>query len=173
MTDDYYSEFLGIDGQKEESDKLDIDKDIEWIKLHPTAKEAFEAINSLKKEKMRYISGHHSKQSYKTLSLWTISKAEVARRVDKAPQPLFNSNTYSEKLSNYYNDANEVLINFKEKRLKTRSKGYQHKSKEELKISTIKLTKENEQLLQKNCEKLFEKMLNKLPFDIKQKLGLS
>jgi len=173
MTNNYYDDFLEDESLTPESKESDIDKGLEWVNLHTTAKEAFEAINSLKKAKIRYINGHPNKKSYETKSSWTISKAEVARRVDKSAQPLFNSNTYSKGVTKYFNDVNQSLLQAKEERLKKTNKGYQHKSKEELKARTIKLTKENEQLLQKNCEELFEKMLNELPLDVKRKLGVN
>ncbi len=172
MSDDYYNDFLeGEDLNPAEDHK--VDKGLEWINLHPTAREAYQAINDLKKVKLRYINGHSSEKSYTTKSPWTISKAEVARRVGKSSQPLFNSNTYSDGLLTYFDKTNEALYKAKNKKLNKPKKGLQHKSKDELKESTKKLTKENKQLLQNTCEELYEKMLNELPLDVKRKLGLN
>lgn len=173
MSNDYYDNFLADEGPNPDPEDNKVDKGLEWINFHPTAKEAYQAINDLKKIKLRYISGHSSEKSYKTKSPWTISKAEVARRVGKSSQPLFNSNTFSIGLLSYYNDANDDLLNAKTKKLTKANKGVQHKTKEELKESTLKLTKENKQLLQNTCEELYEKLLSELPLDVRRKLGLN
>ncbi|MCH2038777.1 MAG: hypothetical protein MK137_09325 [Rickettsiales bacterium] len=173
MSNDYYDNFLAGEDLNTEQEDNKVDKGLEWINLHLTAKEAYQAINDLKKVKLRYISGHSSEKSYKTKSPWTISKAEVARRVGKSSQPLFNSNTFSKGLLGYFNETNKALLNAKTKKLTKANKGMQHKTKEELKESTIKLTKENKLLLQNTCEELYEKLLSELPLDVKRKLGLN
>jgi hypothetical protein len=173
MSNDYYDNFLADEDLNPEPEDNKVDKGLEWINFHPTAKEAYQAINDLKKVKLRYISGHSSEKGYTTKSPWTISKAEVARRIDTSPQPLFNSNTFSKGLLDYFNDANEGLLKAKTKKLTKAKKGVQHKTKEELKESTLKLTKENKQLLQNTCENLYEKLLSELPLDVKRQLGLN
>lgn len=172
MSNSYYDDFL-LEENDQQPERTELDKKFEWVKLHPTAKDAYKAINSLKEEKLRYIRGHPQKSSYKVKKYWTISKAEVGRRIGKESQPLFNSNTFSEKLTEYFNEVNDNLHKSKEARLNKPKKGYQHKTKEELKNSTIKLTNENKKLLQNTCEELYEKMLNDIPLDVKRKLGLN
>lgn len=171
MSNSYYDDFL-IEENDQQPESTEVGKKLEWVKLHPTAEEAYNAINNIRDEKLRYIRGHPDRASYKYKKYWTISKAEVARRVGKESQPLFNSNKYSVGLKNYFNDVNEKLHVAKESRINKPNKGYQHKTKEELKNSTIKLTKENKKLLQNTCEELYEKMLNDIPLDVKRKLGL-
>lgn len=173
MSNDYLKDFLQDDKNNPEPEKTKVKKDLEWINLHPTAEEAFNAIKTLKKEKLRYISGHPSKGSYKTKKPWSISKVEVGRKIGKESQPLFNSNTFSEGLLGYFDQVNIDLHKAKDERLKKRNKGYQHKSKEELKANTIQLTKENKLLIQNTCEELYERMLNELSLDVKHQLGLN
>ncbi|GAA5142631.1 MULTISPECIES: hypothetical protein [Thalassotalea] len=173
MSINYYDDFLLEEERIQEPKGIEVDKDLTWILLHPTAKEAYTAINNLKMEKLRFISGHPDKGSYKYKKYWTISKVEVARRVGKKPQPLFNSNTYSAGLITYFNGVNSKLHKAKYDRINKPNKGYQHKTKEELKASTVKLTKENKKLLQNTCEELYGRMLNDIPLDVKRKLGLN
>lgn len=172
MSNNYYDDFLLEEESVQGPESTEVDKELEWIKLHPTAEEAYKAINNLKDEKLRYIKGHPDKDSYIYKKYWTISKAEVARRVGKGSQPMFNSNNYSVGLKKYFNDINEKLHAAKENRINKPNKGYQHKTKEELKNSTIKLTNENKKLLQNTCEELYGRLLNDIPLDIKRKLGL-
>jgi flagellar hook-basal body complex protein FliE len=173
MSNNYYGDFLLEEESGQGTAITEVDKELEWIKLHPTAEEAYEAINNLKEEKLRYIRGHPNKSSYKVQKYWTISKAEVGRRIGKESQPLFNSNTFSEKLTKYFDKVNDDLHKSKESRLNKPKKGYQHKTKEELKNSTIELTNENKKLLQNTCEELYGRLLNDIPLDVKRKLGLN
>ena len=173
MSNNYYDDFLLEEKNSQELESKKLDKTLEWVNLHPTAEEAYKAINNIKKEKLRYIRGHPNKSSYKVQKYWTISKAEVGRKIGKESQPLFNSNTFSKGLSLYFDKVNDDLHKSKEDRLNKPNKGYQHKTKEELKNSTIKLTNENKKLLQNTCEELYRRMLNDIPLDVKRKLGLN
>lgn len=173
MSNNYYDDFLLGEENEQGLESIEVDKGLEWIKLHPTAEKAYNAINSLREEKLRYIRGHPNKKSYEVKKHWTINKAEVGRRIGKESQPLFNSNTFSGELTKYFDKINNELRDAQKERIKKPNKGYQHKSKKELKKRTIKLTKENEKLLQNTCEELYGRMLNDMPLDVKRKLGLN
>ncbi|GFD67916.1 hypothetical protein [Alteromonas sp. KUL106] len=171
MNSDYYENFL-LEENGQGLETTEVGKKLEWIKLHPTAEKAYKAINNLKEEKLRYIRGHPNQNSYETKKHWTFTKAEVGRKIGKESQPLFNSNTFSEGLTEHYDNAIKELHKSKEDRLKKTNKGYQHRTKEELVNSTKTLTDENKKLLQNTCEELYERFLNDIPLDIKRKLGL-
>lgn len=173
MSNNYYDDFLLEEESGQGTESTEVDKELEWIKLHPTAEEAYKAINNLKDEKLRYIRGHPDKKSYEVKKHWIIYKAEVGRRIEKESQPLFNSNSFSGELTKYFDKVNDDLHKSKESRLNKPNKGYQHKTKEELKNSTIELTNENKKLLQNTCEELYGRLLNDIPLDIKRKLGLN
>ncbi len=171
MVENYYDQFLGEENPIE-NESAQVESDLEWIEFHPTARKAFEEINSLKKIKLRYIKGHTRKSHFKTKSLWHISKAEVAERVGVKPQPLFNSNKFSEGLTKYYVKVVKDLENQVEKQIGKEKKGLQHRSKSELKESTKDLSQKLDSIQEANCEQLFQKLLEEMPFDIRRKLGL-
>ncbi len=171
MSGNYYEQFLGDDNpiKLELNTRLD---ELEWVEFHATAKKAFDAINELKKVKLRYIKGHTKKAHFQKKYLWMISKAEVAKMVGVKPQPLFNSNSFSKGLSKYFHETAIHLEKEAEKQTCTEKKGLQHRSKSELKESTKTLGQELDKLQKNNCEQLFQNLLDKMPLDIKRKLGL-
>ncbi|MCE0494650.1 hypothetical protein [Vibrio salinus] len=171
MSENYYKQFLGEDNPVEKVLKSE-SKQPEWVSFHPTAKKAYEAINELKNIKLRYIKGHTKKTHFSKKSLWCITKSEVANRLEVKPQPLFNSNTFSLGLAKYYDEVVQYLKLEVDKQLSKKKKGLQHRTKSELKESTIDLNSRLDNLQKANCEYLFQQLLDGIPLDIKRKLGL-
>ena len=167
MSDSYYDEFLGED----EFDDNVSQKLPNWVSSKNSSQNAFEAIEALKKVKGQFIRKHGLKSQYKTKSTYQISKTEVAKKVGAKPQPLFNSCSYSELLTKYFNDVNEELDAYRERRIKNKG-GLRQKKKDEL-VKELQQTKvSNDQLLVETVDAVYERTINNLPLDVRRKLGI-
>ncbi len=167
MSDDYYEEFLDAD---------DVDAAVpinfpSWVSSKNSSQKAYEVIVDLKKVKRKFIRKHGLKSEYSTKSSYQIQKSEVARLVGSKPQPLFNSCSYSESLTEYLKGVNEELAKAKEKRIKNKGGGLWQENKDALVKELQESKNNNEQLLVKTVDKVFEKTIDSLPLDIKRKLG--
>ena len=121
--------------------------------------------------KKQYIRKHGLKSHYKKKSTYQISKSEVANLVGIKPQPLFNSCSYSDSLSSYFNDVNDELNTYKDRRIKNKG-GLRQKNKDAL-VKELQETKyNNDRLLTDTIENLFEKTLDRIPLDVRRKLGI-
>lgn len=167
MSDDYYDEFL-------DSDDLETDvpeKLPAWVSAKNSSQKAYEAIEELKKVKRQFIRKHGLKSQYKTKSTYQVSKTDVARLVGPKPQPLFNSCSYSESLTKYFNDVNKELDAYRERRIRNKG-GLRQKKKDDL-VKELQETKvNNERLLVDTVDAVYERTINNLPLDVKRKLGL-
>jgi hypothetical protein len=170
MVDDYLNEFLGEDSplnKPVEDEKRPI-----WAIIGETSGKAYDVIVKFRKAKLRYINGHSNDKDFKNKFSYKISKAEVAKEIGKKPQPIFNDVSYSVALSNYYDAVNVKLEEKKELKINKPKHGLQHRSKEELRKKAQKQEKDLVKLQKDNCEKLYERLLSNMPFDIKNALGL-
>lgn len=165
MVDEYLEQFLGEVEDPEEKKK----QESEWFNSHPTALAAYEAINELDKIKRRYIKGHFEKKHFKKKALWKIKKTEVANRIDKTMQPLFNQNTFSGELAKYFDSINKKLQDLVDEKKKLTLN--QRKSILDKKCKSTQ--SDLNSLRQQTCEDLFSKLLAELPLDIKKKLKLN
>lgn len=168
MTDGYYDEFLDEgDFDDSASGKLP-----NWVNSKNSSQRAYEAIEALKKVKQQFIRKHGLKSQYKTKSTYQISKTEVAKKVGSKPQPLFNSCSYSESLTSYFNDVNDELDAYRERRIKNKG-GLRQKKKDDL-VKELQETKSNnDQLLVETVDAVFERTINNLPLDVRRKLGIN
>ena len=167
MSDDYYDEFLGAD-DGETAAAVDLPA---WVSAKNSSQKAYEAIEELKKVKRQFIRKHGLKSQYKTKSTYQISKTEVAQLVGPKPQPLFNSCSYSESLTRYFDDVNKELDASRERRIKNKG-GLRQKKKDDL-VKELQVTKvNNERLLVDTVDAVYERTIFNLPLDVKRKLGL-
>ena len=87
---------------------------------------------------------------------------------------LFSSTTsnYSADLTDYFNDVNKELQEKKELKIKSKKRGLQNRSKDQL-ISEVKLQKNEVRLLfEQKAEKAYLLLKSEMPLDLKRKLGL-
>lgn len=164
----YLDSFLDVkDHVESEQKKLPA-----WVSATNNSLKAYEAINSLVLEKRRFIRGHQNRSHFKKKGSYLISKAEVAALVGSRPQPLFHSADYSSSLTKYFDDENGKLEDAKEKRLSKSKGGLRAKQKDELVKDLQEAKTQNQGILAQTVDQVFEKTLNKMPLDVKRKLGL-
>ncbi len=168
---DFYQEFIGIDEDSSQAEQAESSSTL-LKSSHPTYLAAVQAIDKLKKEKLRYIKGHFKDSDFKAKKTYGINKAEVAREVDREPGPLFNQNSFSKALQEHFKDANGDLEKAKISQLERKSNGFQNRSKTELVKEVRKVTQEIDDLTKNNCEVLFQMMLDELPLDVKRTLKI-
>lgn len=175
MTDDYLSKYLE-QSELEEAIDVKTSQKPNWVDPSNNSEKAYDAIKKLKSDKIAYIKKHGKKSDYTTKSRYLIGKAEVARLVgpNVKPQPLFHSrsSSYCEELLKYFNDTNDDLEKAKNKRLAKSNRGLMQKTKEEL-VQQLRLEKEtkNEELTSL-VDEVYQRVLDKMPIDVKRRLGL-
>lgn len=175
MTDDYLSKYLE---QSELKEAIDVEtrQKPSWVDPSNNSEKAYDVIGKLKSDKIAYIKKHGKKSDYTTKGKYLIGKAEVARKIgpDVKPQPLFHSksSSYCEDLLKYFNDTNDALEKAKDKRLAKSSRGLMQKTKEEL-VQQLRLEKETKtEELTSLVDDVYQRVLDRLPLDVKRKLGL-
>ncbi|WP_289083612.1 hypothetical protein [uncultured Spongiibacter sp.] len=166
IDDSYLAQF--IDAQHPE----DIEALPKWVSSKNSSLKSYQVICELKKYKDRYIRSHGNKTDYTLRSSYQITKAEVAKIVGVNPQPLFNSNSYSRDLTNYFDSVNKALEDKKIKRLAKKQGGLKQKQKAELIKQIQDDRKRNADAMEKTVDELFQKTLDSMSLDVKRKLGL-
>lgn len=170
MADDYLDTFLDVHSKAGDNETID---DLpSWVDQNNASYSAYRVINELKAAKLRYIHGHSKKTDYTKKSHYSISKAEVAKRIGKTAQSIFHASAYSSDLSSYFDKVNNNLLEAKNKKLERKPHGLQHLSKEELKSKTRNASEELTIIKQSNCEELYTRLLNDMTLDVKRTLGL-
>lgn len=143
-----------------------------WVSNSNSSGAAYEAIQMLYQQKLRYIHQHSKKTDFIKKSTYEISKTEVARVVGKSMQPLFNSVNYAKELLDEFNDKNEKLLKSKESKLASRSTGEKGKTKDEL-IQKVRGLKTRNKLISKTTtDEVLELTLQRLSLDVKRNLKL-
>jgi len=170
VEDDYLSDFL-------DSDELESEVQEElpsWISNENLSLKAYRKIQELRLEKLLYIANNSKKSDFKRVGCYQINQSEVAKTLGCSPQGLFSSTTsnYSADLTDYFNDVNKELQEKKELKIKSKKRGLQNRSKDQL-ISEVKLQKNEVRLLfEQKAEKAYLLLKSEMPLDLKRKLGL-
>jgi hypothetical protein len=176
---DDYMDFLDQSELESEGVKLtESDKGDEplpdWISEGNVSLAAYHVIETLKKERLLYIAKTNDKKKFTKKSNWTISKSEVARKLDVASQPLFYSatTTYSEGLLKHLDDTNKTLTKRKDAKTKSTKRGLGNRSKDDL-ISEFREQKEKlSHSAESNADELYRRFKLELPLDLKAKLQI-
>lgn len=169
MSDDnYLGQFIDQDDLQED----DTNALPPWVSDKNKSLKAYEAIDTLRKQKKRFIRSHSLKSQYKKKSDYQISKAEVAALAGIKPQPLFGSASYSNALKVYLSEVNQQLEDSKNNRLSKAHNGLNTRHKSELVKELQDKTKEVEGLSQVNIDEIVTKSIAQLPLDVKRKLKL-
>lgn len=171
-------EFLeSLDDNSAESD---IPERPSWVvddESHTTYK-SWQAIMALKEEKEKSIKKFGKVANKKTpKSLYEISKSEVAKKVEISPQSIFRASTFSSLILGFFDDTNVDLLEFHEKeqmKQKNRqlSTGIRSKKKDVIVKSHQDIEKELNQLKAKTTKEVLDLAIDKIPLDLKLKLGL-
>lgn len=85
-----------------------------WVSDKNITKKAYECINKLKSERLRYIEQHNKAKDYLKKSLYQISASEVAKTIEVATTTLISTSKYSDDLKNYLDEVNQELEAAKE-----------------------------------------------------------
>lgn len=144
----------------------------DWVSDANSSLAAYEAIQSLYKEKMRYIRNHNKKSHYTKKGSYLISKSEVARAagLDK-PNAIFHSVDYAPELTKEFNVKNALLAASKEKALRSRSHSIKDLSKKELQ-SEIRGRDRYKEISELKADEVLALTLEHLPVSVKKQLHL-
>lgn len=166
---DYLDEFLDEDAQEEPTEQQ-VRQD--WVSNSNSSGAAYEAIQALYKQKLRYIRQHTKKTDFRKKSTYEISKSEVARVLGVTPNSIFHSVNYAPKLTVELGDKNDKLLKSKESKLARLFTGEKAKTKDEL-IQKVRELKARDKLLSKTTtDEVLELTLQRLPLDVKRNLKL-
>lgn len=166
---DYLDEFL---------DKSELETPSEqasrpaWVTNKNSSAAAYDAIQSLYKEKLRYIRNHSKKVDFIKKGNFEISKSEVAKVVGVKMQAIFHSVNYAECLKKELDETNEKLHVAKDAKLAKRYSGHKGKTKDELITVVRELKARDNQISATTTEKVLERTLERLPLDVKRQLKL-
>lgn len=166
---DYLDEFLDAD-ELEASTSEPVRPN--WVSDSNSSGAAYEAIQSLYQQKLRYIRQHSKKTDFIKKSTYEISKSEVARMVDVKMQAIFHSVNYANALQKELAEKNDKLLKSKESKLASRYAGEKGKTKDEL-IQKVRELKARDMLISKTTtDEVLELTLKRLPLDVKRNLKL-
>lgn len=148
----------------------------DWVSQRNITLPAYQCINAIKQERLKYIIKHGQIKDYKKKGLYQITASEVARAIGVATTTLISSSAYSFKLKRYLDDINKELEQKKNHKIiihkRTISGGLQQRKKDELKIELGKTKTELKVLKKRNAHEQVSALLAELPLPIKRKLGL-
>lgn len=143
-----------------------------WVSDSNSSGAAYEAIQSLYQQKLRYIRQHSKKTDFIKKSTYEISKSEVARLVGVKMQAIFHSVNYASALQKELAEKNDKLLKSMDSKLASRYSGEKGKTKDEL-IQKVRELKARDKLLSKTTtDVVLELTLQRIPLDVKRNLKL-
>lgn len=166
---DYFDEFIDKDELEPSSEQASRPA---WVTNKNSSEAAYEAIQSLYNEKLRYIRNHSKKVNFIKKGNYEISKSEVAKVVGVKMQAIFHSVNYAEFLKKELDEANEKLHKAKDAKLAKQYSGNKAKTKDELIKSVRELKARDEQISATTTDEVLKLTLERLPLDVKRKLKL-
>lgn len=104
----------------------------DWVSEKNASLQAFDAISSIKIEKLEYIRKNKRFGAFRTKKTYQVGTAEVSKMVGVTPQALFHTSTYSTNLKSFLDEVNKDLNEKKTKRLEAKSEGVREKPKAEV-----------------------------------------
>ena len=166
MPTDYFENFLDKNEVSEESQFPS------WVTPKNSSLKAFNALIGLEKQKKEYIRRHSRKSHFSKKSDYLIQKSELGRAIGVAPQPLFNSVSYSSDLTEYLEQTNQKLNAAKERRLAHVDKGLQKQNKEYLVRLLQSERKASQNQLNGTVEAVYQRTIENLSLDVLRMLRL-
>lgn len=170
MTDlDYFEQFEDDNAESVPSAQNRLP---DWVSDSNSSLAAYKAIQSLYKEKMRYIRSHSKKLHFTKKGSYHISKSNVARAAGLAkPNAIFHSVDYASELTKELNDKNALLAALKEKALLARSSSIKNLSKKELQ-SELRGRYRYKEIAELKADEVLDLTLERLPLSVKSQLHL-
>jgi hypothetical protein len=155
-------------------DKLPI-----WVSTDNASFKAYDAINSIKKEKFSYISNHKNATAFRIAKNFQVQKKEVADKIGATTQAIFYASSYSEKLLEYLQGkdgkggVNNELMKRKNERIKKIRTGLASKPKSEIYSTAQAAKKRIKELEAQNAAGQLALAIAKLPLNVRVKLKLT
>tara|TARA_R110001583_G_C5655551_1_gene409189 strand:+ start:565 stop:1101 length:537 start_codon:yes stop_codon:yes gene_type:complete len=176
-------EFNDLLAQSVAEDKAKEDKRPDWVSEDNASLAAYDAINSIKKEKFAYISKHKAATAFRTAKYFQVQKKEVADAIGATTQAIFYASSYSEKLLEYLQGKedqegnrkggiNGDLMKRKDERIAKSRSGLASKYKSEVYSTAQEAMKRIKELEAQNAEAQLALAIAKLPLNVKDKLKL-
>jgi hypothetical protein len=162
-----------VEEKTEPEDKLP-----EWVSANNASLAAYEAINTLEKEKFAYISKHKTATAFRIAKNFQVQKKEVADAIGATTQAIFYASSYSEKLIEYLQGNNSKggingnLMKRKDERIAKPRTGLASKSKSEVYSTAQDAIKRIKELEAQNAAAQLELAIAKLPLNVRDKLKL-
>jgi hypothetical protein len=178
-------EFNDLLAQSLPQDKTETENERpDWVSEDNASLAAWEAINSIKKEKFAYISKHKTATKFRTAKYFQVQKSEVAEAIDATTQAVFYASSYSEELLEYLEgkeDAdgkrtggiNGELMKRKDDRIAKPRTGLASKSKLEIYSSAQSANSRIKELEAQNVAEQLALAITKLPLNVRDKLKLT
>jgi hypothetical protein len=149
----------------------------DWVSSKNISFSAYECINNLKSERLKYIATHNKTKDYKKKGFYQISASEVARNIGAATTTLISTSAYSLDLKHFLDETNQILEDAKNKKLNTHAKslsgGLKQRKKDDIRIELQGLRAELEEIKKQNALAQIKEVMTALPLPIKQKLGIN
>jgi len=170
MTDlDYFDQF---DDESEDRSVSEPDLLPDWVSDANSSLAAYQAIQSLYKEKMQYIKHHSKKSHYTKKGTYHIFKSEVARAVGlHKPNAIFHSVDYADSLTVELIKKNTLLSSSKEVALSRQSSSIKDLSKNEL-LSKLRGRDRFKEIAESKADEIVTLTLERLPLTVKKQLHL-
>ncbi|GAC19019.1 hypothetical protein [Paraglaciecola arctica] len=162
---------LDILGEEEGANQKD-DALPNWVNKDNASLGAYNAINTLKLEKLSYIKKHNNAARYRLKGPYQITQKEVINMISQGRTGVFGAgrNSYSEALNKYLDDINEELEIKKNERIK--KVGLRALDKKEVIKKAQNLQQEYDELKDKKLSDFYDDLLKKMPLSDIKKLGL-
>lgn len=149
-----------------------------WVadeKEHTTYR-AYYAILELKAQAEKAIKIFGEVETKKTPKFYKLKKSDIAKKVGVSAQSIFNTSSFSSHIRAFFNDVNdELLIKHQaeqKKQIRRKKTGLRIKKKEQIVVSHQGIEKRYNDLKALKTEEVLNLSIEKMPIDLKAKLGL-
>jgi len=178
-------EFNDLLAQSIAEDKAETENELPgWVSDNDKALVAFDAINNFKKEKFSYISKHKTATHFRVAKTFQVQKSEVALIVGISTQMLFYGLSYSKKLLEYLEGkedqegvrkggVNGELMKRKNERIAKPRTGLAAQSRPEINATAKSAIDRIDELEKQNAAEQLALAIEKLPFNVRDKLKLT
>jgi len=144
----------------------------DWVSEKNATLKAYNAINSIKLDKLEYIQKNKTKHAFRTQKLYQVKTEEVATKVGVTPQVLFHTSTYSDSLKSFLKEINDELRDKKIKRLEAKPEGVRARPKTEVYESYQSCKKDLVEVKKKNASDQVSEAISRMSTQTRNKLGL-
>jgi hypothetical protein len=143
-----------------------------WATPNNSSLAAYNAIQSIYKERLEYIRTHKKKAHFSKKYTYQINKSEVARAIGKnKPNAIFHTVEYAESLTKEFIDKNEALLLAKNKSTASGNSGLNQKTKSDL-VADLKKRDRYKEIAESRADEILDLTLSRLSLDTKIQLGL-